>query len=200
MPIAKESGFTPVPAGTHIARAIWCIALGTLPQNDPKFMDTFKIMLSWEIPGETIRIDDKDVPMTISKEYSLSLGTKANLRKDLVSWRGREFTAEELKSFEVSQILDKKCMLSVVHKNKTGGGTYASIAGMSALPKGTTCPDRVHELLRFEVEQGKSCAEWLKLPTWVQKKIETCEEWVHPPIDREESQTEPTITDDDVPF
>lgn len=186
MPIAKETvkTFTPVPAGSHIARAVHCISLGT--QTDPRglFMAAFKVMLAWEIPDEIIvnTQTKEEKPMLISKEYTLSLSKKANLRKDLEGWRGREFTKDELQGFHVENVLDKPCMLNVIHKTSGTGNVYAVITGISALPKGVTCRPRVHDLISYEIEQGKSCDQWPKLPEFIRKKIEACEEWIHPAV------------------
>ncbi len=187
MPIAKESGgnFVPAPAGTHIARCIGVISLGTLPQTG-QFSATYKIMLQWELPDEPIEIDGERKCMVISKEYTLSIGKKSNLYKDLIGWRGVEFTEEERKGFEVAKVLDKGCLLSVIHATSTTGSTYAKITGISKLPKNTKLPERVHPLTKYELEEGRT-ETFKALPEWVRKKIETCEEWINPPVDREEN-------------
>jgi hypothetical protein len=204
MPTAKEASktFTPVPAGSHIGRAIHVIALGTQPAQ-AQFLPTFKVLIGWEIPDEVIIKSDtkEEMPMIISKEYSLSLGKKANLRRDLEGWRGREFTGDELKGFQVENVLDKPCLLNVIHKTSAGGNVYAVISGISPLPKGVTCKPRVHELVQFEVEQGKSCEAWGKIPQFIQKKIEQCEEWLHPAAQEPEPQNA-TVQEEnsDIPF
>lgn len=205
MPIAKESGgnFTPAPEGTHLARCFAVIALGT--QKSEMYADACKVMLCWELPGERITFDGKEAPMTISKEYTLSIGKKANLRRDLESWRGRAFTKEELEGFEVSSVLQTPCLLSITHKTSAKGNTYAAIQTVSKPPKGMDCPKLHHEAVIYEVESGKNDV-FEKLPEWIRKKIEQCEEWCHPPIDREEAEPEPPPApapvpdEDDVPF
>jgi len=202
MPIAKESGgnFVPAPAGTHVARCIGVISLGTLPQGDSAFLPTYKIMIQWELPDEPVEIEGGKSCMVISKEYSLSIGKKSNLCRDLVGWRGQEFTEEERKGFEVAKVLDRPCMLSVIHATSNKGSVYAKITGISKLPKTVTCPDRVHDLIHYELESGRD-ATFQKLPEWVRKKIETCEEWVHPAIHEEEPPAASPVDDsDDVPF
>ena len=204
MPIAKESGgsFVPLPPGSHIARCIGVVSLGTQPSNI--YAATYKVMLTWEVPGEQIKVaDGKTMPSIINKEYTLSLGKKSNLRKDLEGWRGREFTPEELKGFEVERILDQVCMLSVIHKQSQTGNVRATITGISRLPKGVVCPARAHELVHYEIEWGKD-ERFNKLPEWIRKKIEVCEEWLHPQIDQEtlpEGEQAPAVVEeDDVPF
>lgn len=202
MPVAKEQSksFTPIPAGSHIARAIQCIALGT--QVDPKFPSSFKVMLAWEIPDEVITNTQtkEQKPMVISKEYTLSLGKKANLRRDLEGWRGREFTADELKGFQVENVLDKPCMLNVIHKTSGTGNLYAVITGISALPKGVVCKPRVHDLMHFEIEDGTSCPAWSKIPEFIQKKIQVCLEWTHPAVAEQPESEASEAESSEVPF
>ena len=100
MPVAKQtSNYKPAPAGTHIARCYGCISIGT--QHSEMFnSEAFKIVLLFELSNETIERDGKTAPISINKEYTLSLGKKSVLRKHLETWRGRPFTDEELKGFD----------------------------------------------------------------------------------------------------
>ena len=204
MPIAKDSGgnFTPAPTGTHIARCISVIALGT--QNSPNFPASFKVMLVWELPSEPLvnTATGERKPMIANKEYTLSLSEKSKLRADLVSWRGRIFTPEELKQFDVAKVLGFPCMLTIVHKTSSQGKVYAVVSGVTGLPKGTVCPERVHPLALYEIEHGKN-EVFAKLPAWIQKKIENCEEWLHPAaMEAPEPEPEPEAPEEsaEVPF
>lgn len=176
MPIAKNSGgdFTPLPAGSHVARCFAVISLGT--QESPMFSPSFKVMLMFEVPGETVTIEGKSMPMTIQREYSLSLSEKSNLRKDLQSWRGREFTAKELEGFAVETVCGVPCMLSVIHKQNAQKKVYANISAISGLPKGVQCPPQVHKTIKYEIEQGGD-EVYNSLPEWIRKKIAACGEW-----------------------
>ena len=203
MPVAKESGkdFKPLPSGSHVARCFGVISLGT--QNSPMFPASFKVMLMWEVPGETIEMDGKPTPMVIQREYTLSLSEKANLRHDLESWRGRQFTAKELEGFMVEKVLGQPCMLSVIHKNTAKNKLYAAISSISGLPKGVQCPAQYHKSVHYEIEHGQN-ETFKALPEWIRKKIAGCEEWLPSAVMNEE----PPITDpdvvpeesDDVPF
>ena len=83
--------------------------------------------------------------MIVTKDYNLSWNEKATLRQDLQSWRGKAFTEDEQKRFDIKSILDKWCMLNIVHKpKKNGSGVYANVKGITPvasfhknkLPKG----------------------------------------------------------------
>ena len=107
---ASEGGtFTPVPPGMHLARCYRVVDLGTQKseylgqvKNLPKIMIQFEVH-SEDDNGNAL-VTPKGEPMTISKNFTLSLAEKATLRKDLVSWRGREFTNDELNGFELKNI------------------------------------------------------------------------------------------------
>lgn len=202
MPIAKETKtYDPVPAGTHVARCFGCVSLGT--QHSPMFADAFKVMLMFELPFETIQTEEGEKPMTISKEYTLSLGKRANLRKHLDAWRGRAFTKEELEGFEVSNVVGAPCQLTVVHVQKTDGGIYAKIEGVTGLAKGMACPPQVHTSVKYEIDHGEN-AVFKALPEWIQKKIIASEE-VTPTGAKPETPEDPSNeamseSVDDVPF
>jgi hypothetical protein len=159
---ASDSGngnFKRVPAGSHIARCFSIADLGTHTTNGQYGETTNrKVRLAWEIFGEdenneplVTDVDGKSMPLTINKTYTLSLGEKANLRKDLAAWRGRDFTADELKAFDVSSVLGVYCMLNVT-LSETNGKTYSNIAGISPLHKSMEKPKAVHANQVFDLD------------------------------------------------
>lgn len=144
--------FVPAPEGTHVARCVQVIDLGTqtssyYKNDDGSPQKSKKVLIGWEIPGE---LNDKGEPFLVWHRYTQSLHEKANLRIHLQSWRGRKFTDDELKGFLLSNILDKPCLLNIVH-NDSGDKTFANVSAVMALPKGQECPDRVHKLIDFDI-------------------------------------------------
>ena len=115
---AKSSGgeFQQCPAGTHVARCIKLIDLGTQHgeyQGKPTRRE--QIVVQWEVPGETIDTESGPQPMIVSKFYTNSLGEKANLRGDLETWRGLQFTPDELAGFDLMKILNAPALINVIH-------------------------------------------------------------------------------------
>lgn len=162
--IAKDSGggnFKRVPAGVHIGRCYSLIDLGTQETNGQFGVKLqHKIRIGWELFGEddqgqplTIDVDGKEMPMTISKSYTVSLHEKSSLRKDLSAWRSRDFTEEEAKAFDVSALLGAYCMVNVT-TSETNGKTYANVAGLSPLPAviKKSKPAGVHEFVTFNLD------------------------------------------------
>jgi len=68
------------PIGNHVARLINIVYLGT--QHSPQYGDTFKLRLTWELPNEkaVFKENEGEKPFVVSKETSLSMGTKSALR------------------------------------------------------------------------------------------------------------------------
>lgn len=146
--IADNKGnFELTPTGTFVARCIKVIDLGT--QHSEKFnKNQRKVMVAWELPTEPMT-DGR--PFGVAKRYTISLTDKASLRKDLEAWRGRPFTKEELEGFDLKNILDKTCYLNITHTERDGN-IYANIAAVMALPKGLNCPDRINDLVHFDID------------------------------------------------
>lgn len=132
--IATASGkdFAICPAGIHDAICAFVVDM-SYEYSEMYNNWSHKIQVCWEI-NEPMS-DGK--PFMLSKRYSLTLGKKALLKKDLEGWRGRNFTEEELKGFDVEKLIGKQCQLQVIH-NEKGGKTYANI--QTVLPKGKNSP------------------------------------------------------------
>lgn len=163
--IASDNGggnFKRVPAGVHIGRCFSLIDLGTQETNG-QFGTKLqhKIRIGWELFGEdeqggplVIDVDGKSMPMTISKSYTVSLHEKSALRKDLAAWRGRDFTEEEARAFDVSKLLGAYCMVNVT-TSESNGKTYSNVAGLTPLPaalKGAK-PAPVHKHVTFNLDE-----------------------------------------------
>lgn len=162
--VASDSGggnFKRVPSGVHVGRCYSLIDLGTqLSSGQYGEKLQHKIRVAWELFGEdedgkplTIDVDGKEMPMTISKSYTLSLNEKSSLRKDLQSWRGREFTDDEAKGFDISKLLGAYCMVNVT-SSETNGKTYSNVANLTPLPTAlkNSKPSAVHEIVMFDLD------------------------------------------------
>lgn len=132
--IAKASGanFIPAPSGAHQGVCVDVVDLGMLEVSfGGKKKTQHKIRVVWQI--EEVMADDR--PFMVQKRYTLSLHGKAVLRKDLESWRGRQFTDSELEGFDVETVIGVPCLLNVIQEKKDGT-TYANVTSIMRLPKG----------------------------------------------------------------
>ena len=162
--IASDSGggnFKRVPPGVFIGRCYSLIDLGTqLTDGQYGQKMQHKIRISWELFGDdddgnplTIAVDGVEMPMTISKSYTVSLHEKSSMRRDLAAWRGRDFSEEEAKAFDVSKLVGVYCMLNVT-SSETNGKTYSNVAGITPLPGAlkNNKPSPVHSNILFNLD------------------------------------------------
>jgi len=198
------------PAGTHIARCVRLIDLGTQHdefQGKPKILQ--KIRIGWELPYERAIFSEEkgEQAFLIDKEYTLSLGEKANLRHDLEGWRGRAFTEEELAGFDLTTIVGKACMITVVHKKSADGTkTYDRVTSVSSVPKDPAtkktmaCPPQENPTVIYDIADGQNNV-FDELPAWIQDKIKDSDEFKNmtgggdkgSPVNESEDE-------DDIPF
>ena len=152
---AQDTGggdFQHAPVGTHVARCIRLLDLGT-QQGEwmGKPIHKNQVLVMWELCNEMMDLDGEKKPFIVSKFYTNSLGEKANLRKDLTVWRGRDFTEEELGRFDLQSILGAPCLLSVVEKGP--GKEGVKVAGVMKLPKGQDAPEAKNEKFAFWLDE-----------------------------------------------
>lgn len=188
--IAADSGggsFKRVPPGAYIGRCYSLIDLGT-QHTDGVYGSKFqhKIRIAWELFGEdeqgnplTVDVDGKQMPMTISKSYTVSLHEKAGLRKDLAAWRGKDFTDEEAKAFDVSKLIGAYCMVNAT-TSETNGKTYTNVAGLTPLPGAlkNAKPAPVHENLIFDLDKP-DMKVFNGFHEKLQEAIKKSPEWAH---------------------
>jgi hypothetical protein len=175
--IVSDTGggdFTPAPEGTHFAVCDMVVDLGK-QKTTYSGVESVKhqIYVRWQIPGERTEWTDgnnqkQEGPVVIGKTYTASLGEKANLRKDLQSWRGRAFTEAELKGFDISRLLGVGAMISIVHNSKDGK-TYANVGAIGGMPKGMPAPEAENGTTLYDNDNTGSLD---KLPKWLREKIE----------------------------
>lgn len=175
--IIKESGeqVVLVSEGVHVAVCVGVWELGT--QHSPIFdKDMKKVLIMWEVPDETIKIEEEEKPLVISKIYTASLKQNANLRQDLEAWRGKAFTDEELANgFDLRQILGKGCQIQIIHQpSKTGDKIYANITGIMTLPKGVKTPTPQNKPIYYEIETEEIPEG---TPEWIKKMIMSSKEF-----------------------
>jgi hypothetical protein len=210
--IASSNGSTRelIPAGNYIARCYQMIQIGTVQEQymgETKVLP--KVRIGWELPLETrvFKEENGEQPLVIAKEYTLSMNEKANLRKDLASWRGKDFSEEEAKSFDVTNLLGKACMLNIIHKASKSDASkvYEQIAGITPMPKGMIAPQQINKTVLLTYDAFDTAA-FEKLPDFIKTKMKTSQEYqelMHPQerqIGGKGIMEEPETVEDDLPF
>lgn len=181
------------PEGVHIARVVNIIYLGTIKGS---FGDAFKVRISFELPNEThvFKEGEKALPFMVSKETTLSMGKKSNLRPLVEGVIGTSLDDEEAYAFDIDQLLNMTCQLHIVHE-ESENGKYVQIKSASPLLKGVTCPPPVNSLQILSYEKWDQ-AYFDALPQYLREKMEKTPEY----NDMKYGKGSATVDPDDVPF
>lgn len=166
----NNSTITPIEAGTYTARCCAVIDLGlqkTMYQGAER--ETLQILIIFEVPDETIEIDGEQKPRWISNIYTFSIHEKSRLRKDLKGWRGRDFTENELQDFDIANIINAPCMVTISQTTKNGK-IYSNIASIGKLVKGLQV-GQLSKQFHFDIDNTDTWTCFPELPEWIQCKI-----------------------------
>jgi hypothetical protein len=201
---ATGGSFEQAPAGSHIARCIKLIDIGT-HKNEYQGQVSFprQVIVAWELPNELMTSGEYEgKPFNVSRFYTASLHEKSTLRKDLINWRGRDFTEEELGGFDPKKILGAPCMLSLSLNDKQ----KIKVSGVMAAPKGMTVPAQINESVYFSLEPNQFKQEVFdSLSDGIKKLIEVSPEYqslkgVEPaPLPKQNGDSFDNF-EDDIPF
>lgn len=169
----SEFEFIPVPSGTYFARCVSIIDLGTQTETyEGKVSKKPRMVIIWEIPDQ--RTEDGSLPRTLSNWYTISLNEKANLRRDLESWRGKPF--QEGEWFEYKNLMGAPCLLGVMEYTNKAGKKRNKITSVSKLPNGY--PDQPQETdgLYFDLSEFDQSA-FDRVGEYFQGRIQESDEW-----------------------
>lgn len=202
MPIIAKGGNAPerekCPEGQYGAVCIGVYDLGTQKINY-KGVETEKekVLIAFELDQRMKNSGEyTGKRFVLSTIYTNSLYEKANLRKDLEAWRGKKFTEQELKGFDLEKLIGVPCLIQVVHDRK-GDETYVNINSIMGLPRG---------MERIQIETDWSDGSY---PDWIKKK-QRLGGITTPPLSSEQDSGHPSknpfdaapsdIEDDEIPF
>jgi hypothetical protein len=136
MEIPEGKVFELLAAGTYNATLVKIIDMGTQKSNNPKFKDSRKVRLYFEVANE--RTEEGD-PFVLFREYTFTNNKDSHLMKDLTGW----LALKTVEGFDIDTCLGKAAQLSVVHSKD---GKYANINAVVAVLKGTKLPRPVNAL------------------------------------------------------
>lgn len=202
-----------IPAGNYVARCYQMLHIGTVKElilGEEKILN--KVRIGWELPTEQrVFNEEKGLqPCVISKEFTLSMNEKSNLRKVLASWRGKDFSEDEAKSFDISKLLTVPCMLNLIHKpSKDGSKVYEEIGSISPLPKGFECPAQINPTMLLDYDTFDYHL-YMTLPDFIKTKIQGSlefaamekpeEKHIDTPHEFDPDKSDLTDTANDLPF
>lgn len=180
-------------SGTHIARVVGLIYLGTITEDymgEPK--SNQKIRLTFELPEElhAFKEGEDAKPLVHSEEYNLTMGRKSNLRPIIEGIIGVALKDEEAYSFDVEQLLNQPCLLSL-KPNKSG--SYMKIASAMPLMKGQKCKDAFNPIRKLTYDSWNQ-EMFDGLPQFIKDKMTTSIEY------KKKFGITETTNPDDIPF
>jgi|TARA_R110002124_G_scaffold221463_1_gene387028 hypothetical protein len=182
---AENTDFEVLEAGEHIGVCYKIIDAGTREEtwkdNPPKKRKS--IFVTWEVPSQPLA-DGR--PFSISKKYTASLNENATLYKDLVTWRGRPFSNEDLKGFDVSKMVGAPAMLHVEHTDEGRARIKAIFKPDNFKITETVNPKVIFDLDVYcnefngksDDESKKMCEMFDTIPEWQQGLIHESFEFI----------------------
>ncbi len=199
--------------GSYIARCVSIVDLGTHQHAfGSEVWSSRDVRIGFELPTEkmkgTYNEKLKGLPFVTSITLKQSLHPSSKMRKMLKSWRGRDFTKEEVATFDPKKMLGVPCRVTLV---ESSDGQYVNIDSLAPLSKNEKCLKQINPSTFFSLEPGEFNADALKkLGEKTREKIMASPEYKaltsgasdgaqddSPP---ESDEVPPTTTDDDIPF
>jgi hypothetical protein len=166
-------------AGTHIARVVGFIYMGTISgEYLGQPLVNQKIRLTWELPEElhAFKEGEDAKPLVHSEEYTLSMGKKSKLRPVVEGMIGVSLTDEEAYGFDVETLLNQPCLVSIKIEETKTGAKFAKIASTSPLMKGQVCKEAFNPIKKLTYEAWDQ-AQFDALPKFIKDKMVTSKEY-----------------------
>lgn len=193
-----------ISQGTHVGIIYKFMNMGTRLQDfqgKPKDHKDILVSFTIEIPSERqeflVKKEDGteekvEKPLVITREFTLSMGPKSNLRPFVEGVIGEKLMDEEAYAFNLEDLVGKACLVSIVHKDGKDGKTYANILSVSPLIKGMEVPKQYNKNNIFDVKTA-TIEEIEAIPEWIRNKVTVSDEYKN----RFGSEE---LTAEDVPF
>ncbi len=159
-----------IPEDNYIATVYRIIYFGTVETEYlGEKKNVFQVDITWELNNEmkVWKEGEEAKPVVVSKTYTLSLGSKSNLRPIVEGIVGGMSDAEAV-NFDVDQILGKACLLNITHGVVEGSGKEYLKLQTSKLMKGMEAPKGFNKQAilsydRWNEELYQSLPEWMRL-------------------------------------
>jgi hypothetical protein len=131
----SDAKFLPHPDGQFVATCVDTIDLGdnveTFAGKPPKLAHKCALVFR---TGE--RNESTGEYIDISREFTVSMSEKANLRKFLEQWRGKPYQAAQIEEgVPLHKLTGQPALLTIAHKVSSQERTYANIAACVGVPK-----------------------------------------------------------------
>lgn len=199
----KEGGqYENPPAGSHLARCIHVIDLGTQKHSYAGEEWTSRdVRITWELPTELMEgkynPEVKGKPFAVSKTFKQSLHSASSLRGFLESWRGKKFTKEELAGYDPRKLPGVPCRITLIEN-----GDYINVDGIARVGNSEKCPEQINPSIYFSLEPDQySPGSFAALTEKTREKIKNSPEFAALAVSKESAEPEKEQEGDpSVPF
>lgn len=186
----EKTAVPPLAGGTYAGVCIGVVDLSE--QYNERFKKVQNtVSLTFEIAGETVERGNGPEPRWLSREYTKTLGEKANLTRDLQKLLGEG----DLDGFDLRALLGRACLLSVQCRERPDGARFNRVEGLMALPKGMPAPVPASETFLFDMDDPATHAILPALPQFLREKVERSPTWARLRAGSEEMD----LDEDDAP-
>lgn len=194
-PGATPSKFHPHPVNQYVAQCVDVIDLGEKVESYPGKTDHLarKCVLVFRT-GEKNEETGDDID--VAREFTISMGDKANLRKFLEQWRGQPYTDEQIAAgVKLDKLTGQHALLSIGHRTSGKGRTYAIITACVGIPKQMAAMVTTYTDYARAEYWNKTKAEYSAAATAFRAKMQE-----HDVSDWREETPSGEPDDDDLPF
>ena len=183
----------PMEGGVYMAVCVTVADLGD--QYSEKFKNTQrKVVFSFDIPSETVEMDEETRPRQLSKRCTFSVSKRGTLNKMLNAWLNANMSEQDLAELDLFDFAGKACQIRVTVSED---GAHNNVEDVMALPKGMPAPMTDTPIITYDIDEDGFLGEkWEALPGWMRDTIEKSEQYQQNPPDKpldmpaEQSQAE----------
>lgn len=171
------------PKGTHVARVVSLIDLGTQVPTDPKLTPMRKINITFELCKCIKEFNGVKKPLVVSRMWTFTRAKGGKLREMIKAWKGVDISKE---SFKIDSLLGQECLVTISHSDD---GQYANVESVSAVPTGLVeVPPAYNKLSLLGLNPGEFDMEVFKsLPDFIKAKITSTQEFRALKVDLEDN-------------
>ena len=130
----SDAKFTPHPEGQYVGQCVDTIDLGDKVETFPGTPD--KLSHKCALVFRTGEKNGLGEYIDVAREFTVSMGEKANLRKFLEQWRGKPYTASQVEEgVPLHKLTGQPALLTIAHKTSAKDRKYANITACVGIPK-----------------------------------------------------------------
>lgn len=179
----------PIPADVYDAVCVTLVGIGT---QKTQFGSKQQLYLGWEIPDVIREFEnedgsvDKKRAIIHSRKLAVGLGGANKptlLSKFLTGWRGKPFTEEEKRGFDVKNVVRKSCRLNITN-DQAADGSGKIYDGVDSVLTAKNQIEPEAEIIYFDINEHDSLLSadnemsgWPPSMKWIADKVRESEEY-----------------------